>query len=100
MEVRMVVLAALLVTAGCVGRRMEAWVGRPGDELLGRWGAPDHRLQQRDGSRVLTWNEAWLDAEFHTCRKSFVIGRDGRIRQWTASDCHVWASVPAPPRAR
>ena len=94
---RTVLLMTLLLVAGCVGRRMDAWIGRPGDELVARWGAPDSHIERRDGSRVLMWSEGWLDTQSHVCRKSVTLARDGRIRSWSVSDCHVWTAVPSPP---
>jgi hypothetical protein len=91
---------ALLLAAGCVGRRMDAWIGHPEHELLAHWGAPDIRLEHRDGSRVLRWTRDWIDGDTHTCRKSFTIGRDGRVSAWTVSDCDVWTNVPSAPRSR
>src|SRR5262245_18938577 len=95
---RTLVLMTLLLTAGCVGRRMDAWVGRPGEQLLERWGAPDSRISLREGGKVLTYNEGWLDEDFHRCRKSFTVGPDGIIRRWQVADCSIWTPIPAPPR--
>ena|SRR5438093_13350754 len=97
---RTVLAVVLLLVVGCVGRRMDAWVGHPEYELLANWGAPDNRLERRDGSRVLRWSRDWLDGDTHTCRKSFTIGQDGRVSAWTVSDCDLWTDVPLPPRSR
>lgn len=94
MKVISTFLVVILFAAGCTTLKevMSSWEGRPVDELLSAWGAPDSRIQLKDGGQVLTWTTLWNDADYgiHTCRKSFTVDSDGIIVKWSYSDCQVY----------
>lgn len=82
-----------LCAAGCVHRApktaMGSWIGHPDSELIESWGQPDETVPQADGTHISTWFYRY--SEFppgqepigHTCRRSFVIARNGRLLKWS-----------------
>jgi len=67
---------------------MSSWVGKPVGEMLAVWGAPDANIKLDDGTSVLTWKRIWYRNDYrHECRKSFTVGADNIIKNWSYNDC-------------
>lgn len=84
---------SLMILSGCIttAEIMKPWIGKSNQELLLSWGAPDGIAEIDDGKKVLTWKTIWSDDYgVHTCRKSFIIDVDGKIKRWSYSGCPAW----------
>jgi len=67
---------------------MKKWVDAPESRLLASWGAPDNTAALPDGGKVDTWVTSWnIGNDLHTCRKTFTVDSEGRITNWSDSDC-------------
>jgi hypothetical protein len=94
--VRKLILAlVVLLGSGCVHRLstdMNAWVGRPADDLVSEWGVPRRTADLSDGHRVMTWVRSWNSADqgrepvMQDCERSFTVA-GGKVQSWSASGC-------------
>lgn len=77
---------------------MQPWVGRPADELIQAWGAPNLVMPLSDGRRVLTWSKVYSDAgtgKIGECKKSVTVNTAGMIESWSSSGCKpIWVEGP------
>jgi len=72
---------------------MQSWVGEPTPELVSRWGAPTRTYDNRDGSRILTWIDAWSG-----CTQTMLIDAQDIVSRWRYSDCRCVQGVDGPPK--
>lgn len=55
---------------------LEAWMGHQESELVASLGEPDTTVRNREGMRILTWDD-------RGCNKSFVVDNTGEVVNWT-----------------
>ncbi|KPN20723.1 hypothetical protein AO715_12995 [Xanthomonas sp. Mitacek01] len=61
---------------------MQSYVGEPAPVLVSRWGAPARAYDNRDGSRILTWIDAWSG-----CTQTILIDPQDIVSRWRYSGC-------------
>lgn len=66
-----------------VNDTMAGWVGAPASELVATWGAPSSSYDNRDGTRLLTWQREESD-----CRQSFLVDQQDVVSKWNYKDCN------------
>lgn len=90
MKLRHAVALALLFSAcTTTASVMKSWVGKPENQVLARWGAPDRQVALADGGKVDTWVTTGGTAEYglHTCRQTFTVNSEGTIVKWAYNGC-------------
>ncbi len=86
----LLLIALLMAALGChrLAKTMDSWMGANVDQLIASWGAPDSRMDLRDGGQVLTWISIRSNAYgVWQCRKSFTADRNGTLIKWSYSGC-------------
>jgi len=95
--------AAFLVTLLAIGAlsiacadtrtaRMDAWRGKPIEDLITQWGAPNSTATLKDGRTVYSWITVYKLGRSY--RTTFTTSKDGIIEDWAYHD----ATVPAYPK--
>ena len=81
----------VILFVGCVYQKstMDSWLGSKESDLLGKWGAPNAKMDTREGDRVLTWETPW-GRDHNLCRKSFTIDESGIITRYAYSGCSAY----------
>ena len=72
--------------------RMDAWRGRPIDELIQHWGAPGGIAKLKDGRAVYSW--ITVHSLGRAYRTTFTASKDGIIESWSYHD----ATIPGYPK--
>ena len=87
-------LAVAAISISCAdtrAKRMEAWKGRPIEELIQHWGAPNGSAKLKDGRAVYTWISVYRVGRNY--RSTFTTSKDGIIEDWSYHD----ATIPGYP---
>jgi hypothetical protein len=91
--VTLLAIAALSVAcADTRTARMDAWRGKPIEDLITQWGAPNSTAQLKDGRTVYSWITVYSIGRSY--RTSFTTSKDGIIEDWAYHD----ATIPAYPK--
>jgi hypothetical protein len=88
-------LAIAALSASCADTRtarMDAWRGKPIEDLITQWGAPNSTAQLKDGRTVYSWITVYSLGRSY--RTSFTTSKDGIIQDWAYHD----ATIPAYPK--
>jgi hypothetical protein len=84
----MPLLLAACVTAQDLDARLKTWVGKSGDQLATRWGAPNGNYTKQDGTRILSYDRlgvittgpGWYAQTYSRhCRVDFYVDKSGKI---------------------
>jgi hypothetical protein len=88
-------LAIAAVSISCADTRkarMDAWRGKPIEDLISQWGAPNGTAKLKDGRTVYSWITVYsLGRNYRT---TFTASKDGIIEDWSYHD----ATIPAYPK--
>ncbi len=85
-----VLLAVTAISIACAdtrAKRMDAWRGRPIDDLIVQWGAPISTAKLRDGRMVYSWIS--VHSIGRNYRSSFTVTEDGIIEDWSYYDTSI-----------
>jgi len=67
--------------ARTINDSMESWIGSDLRKIVSKWGAPQSTFDNRDGSRIVSWNT-------DGCTQSFQADEKDVLRLWSVSgDC-------------
>ena len=87
-------LAVAAISISCAdtrAKRMDAWRGKPVEELIQHWGVPSGTAKLKDGRAVYTW--ITVHKLGRNYRTTVTTSKDGIIEDWSYHD----GSVPGYP---
>lgn len=71
---------------------MNAWRGKPVEDFIVHWGAPNGSVKLKDGRMVYTW--ITVHKMGRNYRTTFTTSKDGIIEDWSYYD----ATIPGYPK--
>ena len=93
--VLLTLIAVASISISCAdtrARRMDAWLGKPIEELIQHWGVPSGTAKLKDGRAIYSWISVHKLGRNY--RSTFTTSKDGIIEDWSYHD----ASIPGYPK--
>ncbi len=87
-------LAVAAISISCAdtrAKRMDAWLGKPVEELIQQWGVPNGTAKLNDGRAVYSW--VTVHKLGRNYRTTVTTSKDGIIEDWSYFD----ATIPGYP---
>jgi hypothetical protein len=87
----------IILSGGCnsTSNSSSNWIGKQDSELIAAWGEPDNTITLQDGRKILSWDIYNNPSQVVPCRQSFTISADGKVEDFTTSNCAPRQFIPA-----